>query len=82
MSSDPHASRVLPFNANLEQQKKQARELLRAALSHEPAALQRFSEHHPRLRGRTPQELAGVPFALHERNWCSRANTGSRAGLR
>ena len=30
MSSDPQASQSLPPNANLEQQKKQARELLRA----------------------------------------------------
>jgi ankyrin repeat protein len=66
MSSDPHAPRSLPSNANLEQQKKQARELLRAALSHEPAALQRITEHHPRLRGRKPQDLADVPLALHD----------------
>ena len=66
MSSDPHASRILPSSANLEQQKKQARELLRAALSHDSAALHRISEHHPRLRGRKPQDLADVPLALHD----------------
>ena len=66
MSSDPQTSRSLPPNANLEQQKKQARELLRAALAHDREALRRVGDHHPRLRGRPLQELTGVPLALHD----------------
>src|SRR5438876_8584478 len=66
MSSDPQASRSLPPNANLEQQKKQARELLRAALAHDREALRRVGDHHPRLRGRPLQELTQVPLALQD----------------
>ena len=44
-------SRVLPASPNLEQQRKQARELLRAARAAEPEALRRFREHHPQGSG-------------------------------
>jgi ankyrin repeat protein len=66
MPSDPLSSRSLPPSANLEQQKKQARELLRAALALDPEALKRIRDHHPRLRGRTLPELTGTPLALHD----------------
>jgi ankyrin repeat protein len=47
--SDPlRPSRALPASPSLEQQRKQARELLRAARAAEPSALRRFREHHPR----------------------------------
>lgn len=49
MSPNPHASRSLSHLANLEQQEKQARELLRAVNAHDPAAVQRIRDHHPLL---------------------------------
>lgn len=64
--SDLHPSRSLPERANLDQQKKQARELLRAAQAHDPAALQRFRAHHPRFGGRSDRELGDTMFALHD----------------
>lgn len=42
-------TRALPASPNLEQQRKQARELLRAARAAEPEALRRLREHHPRF---------------------------------
>jgi ankyrin repeat protein len=42
--------RILPDRPNLEQYKKQAKELHRAAVAGEPAALARLRKHHPRLR--------------------------------
>src|SRR5579863_7563317 len=41
--------RTLPDHPNLEQYKKQAKELHRAASAGEPAALARLRKHHPRL---------------------------------
>jgi ankyrin repeat protein len=48
MSEALRPSRALPASPSLEQQKKQARELLRAVQAADPAALKRFREHHPR----------------------------------
>ena len=66
MSSDTNPSRSLPSHPNLEQQKKQARELLRAARAHEPTALQRLRACHPRLAGKSDRDLASIPLALHD----------------
>lgn len=66
MSPAPHPTRTLPAQANHDQQKKQARELLRAIRVHDPVALQRIREHHPRFAGRTDSELRQVPIALHD----------------
>jgi hypothetical protein len=41
--------RILPDRPSVEQYKKQAKELLRAATVGEPAALERMHSHHPRL---------------------------------
>lgn len=49
MSVPPRPTRSLPPVPNLEQQKKQARELLEGARARDPAALERFRAHHPRL---------------------------------
>jgi ankyrin repeat protein len=59
MSVPPRAARVLPAAPNLEQQKKQARELLDAARAGDPVALARIRDFHPRLGG-TPV----IPAAL------------------
>ncbi len=53
MSEAFRPSRALPASPSLEQQKKQARELLRAARAGDPAALRRFREHHPRFSERS-----------------------------
>jgi len=66
MPSDSQPSRSLPPQANLEQQKKQARELLRAAKDHEPTALQRIRAHHPRFAAKSDHDIATASLALHD----------------
>jgi ankyrin repeat protein len=66
VSPEPHAFRSLPAQPNLEQQKKQARELLRSVQSGEPAALQRMRAHHPRWAGRSDAEIERAALALHD----------------
>jgi len=61
----PRAARSLPATPNLEQQKKQARELLGAARSGSATALARF-RIHPRLVAFSDDELRTRPFSLHE----------------
>jgi ankyrin repeat protein len=61
--------RVLPDRPNLEQYKKQAKELIRAATANEPAALARLCKHHPRHRDLAPDRprtitLADAQFVL------------------
>jgi hypothetical protein len=46
--SEPTSRCDTPFRINLEQQKKQAKELLKAFHSAEKAALSRFKQHHPK----------------------------------
>ncbi len=65
MSADPHAPRQLPARPNLEQQRKLARELLRAVQSRNPSALQRLREHHPRFARQSDEQIAGEA-ALHD----------------
>jgi ankyrin repeat protein len=48
------SDRNLPDHPNIEQYKKQAKELLRDATAGLPAALARLRKHHPRLRDVTP----------------------------
>lgn len=66
MSPHPDATRALPATPNLEQQKKQARELLRAADAGDAVALQRIRDHHPRLAGRSIQDIVHAGLALHD----------------
>lgn len=65
MSTPLHPVRSLPAVPNLEQQKKQARELLKRARAHDPVAVARVHAFHPRFAkqsggraGWTPRELA------------------------
>lgn len=46
--SEPTSRYDTPFRINLEQQKKQAKELLKAFHSAENSALSRFKQHHPK----------------------------------
>ena len=66
MSVPPRPARSLPPVPNLEQQKKQARELLEAARAQDPAALARFRAHHPRV-AESPDSAAPAPWlSLHD----------------
>lgn len=49
MKGDSYARQVTTRHPNLEQYKKQAKELLRAWNAGDPASVARFREHHPRL---------------------------------
>lgn len=56
--------RSLPDQPNIEQYKKQAKDLLHAHAEAEPAALDRIAQHHPRLGKQTPQAIRAIPFHL------------------
>lgn len=55
----------LPERANLEQLKKRAKSLLRAARAKDPAALERF-HILPSLKNKPVAELAGMQLGLHD----------------
>ena len=57
MSVPPRPARSLPPVPNLEQQPKQARELLDAARAGDAVALERFRAHHPRLAGASDEAI-------------------------
>ncbi|MGC2618312.1 MAG: hypothetical protein WA414_04670, partial [Acidobacteriaceae bacterium] len=59
--------RTLPDHPNLEQYKKQAKELAHACAAGDPAAVARIRKHHPRLRTlpeSTPVSLADAQLVL------------------
>jgi ankyrin repeat protein len=67
------STKALPPRPNLEQYKKQAKDLLKAFKSHDPNVVSRVRRHHPRLRGRpdtndrndvTEDEIWRVKFSL------------------
>jgi len=64
--SPPRAARGLPASPSLEQQKKQARELLAALRNRDPAARERFRAHHPRFAELSDAELQARSPALHD----------------
>ena len=49
---------------NLEQIKKQAKDLLRAFRANDPQAAARFRSSHPELESVAPERLAAVPLQL------------------
>lgn len=55
----------LPERPNLEQLKRQAKDLLHAAQTDDPAAIARFRAL-PAFAGKTPDEAARMRFALHD----------------
>jgi Lon protease-like protein len=59
-------SRELPPRANLEHLKKQAKDLLEAHKRAEPEALGRIRDAVPAFRGKSDEEIARAPFALHD----------------
>jgi ankyrin repeat protein len=67
------STKALPPRPNLEQYKKQAKDLVKAFKSHDSDVVNRLRRHHPRLRGRpdtndrnnvTEDEIRGVKFSL------------------
>lgn len=66
MSTPLRPVRTLPASPNLEQQKKQARELLDAARRREPAAMARFRDHHPHVQHRPDGDVDWAELALHD----------------
>ena len=57
-------ARELPARPNLEQYKKQAKELLKQLRAAEPHAVERVQVHHPRLGKLPPSALAAEKIAL------------------
>ena len=64
-STPPRPARALPAVPNLDQQRKQARELLDAAHRGDPDALRRFREQHPRLGARQRDGSSASELSLH-----------------
>src|SRR4051812_43829594 len=56
--------RIIPDRPNLEQYRKQAKELLRAAKAGEQPALARMHKNHPHLREAVTRERQAHKFAL------------------
>jgi ankyrin repeat protein len=56
--------RELPARPNLEQHKKQAKDLVRDCALGLPAALERIARHHPRLHKLSPAETTTANFTL------------------
>ena len=61
--SEPISRYDTPFRINLEQQKKQAKELLKASHSAENVALSRFKQHHPKYT-----DYKDLPTSSNERH--------------
>ncbi len=57
-------NRQLPSQPNLEQYRKQAKELLAAHRAAEPSALERIQQHHPTLHKLSLSEISTATFAL------------------
>lgn len=60
-------AKQLPARPNLEQFRKQAKDLLKQRQSSE--AIQRIKRFHPRLRQRTAAEIAEAKFSLADAQW-------------
>lgn len=58
------AAKALPARPNLEQYKKQAKELVKAWKAGDAATLARFREHHPRLSVSSDADLQRARFTL------------------
>lgn len=57
-------TRSLPSRPSLESDRKRAKALRKAHLTGDPEALARLRAHHPRLRDRSPAEIAAMPLRL------------------
>ena len=61
--------RELPSRPDLEQYKKQAKDLVRAHARAAPEALARIRDFHPRLRGLTDLDIQSAAFQLCDAQW-------------
>ena len=59
-------SKQLPAQPNLEQLKKQAKDLRKAYQQADPKAMQRIKDHHPRLSSASDSAISPVDFSLQE----------------
>jgi ankyrin repeat protein len=66
MSSPSRPARALPAVPNLEQQRRQARELLEAARVGDPEAIARIRAHHPRLSAPRADPPDAAALSLHD----------------
>src|SRR5215207_6707936 len=62
----PRPARTLPATPSLEQQKKQARELLDAVRAGDAVAFRRFQANHPQCGAHSKHELRAHKFSLHQ----------------
>src|SRR6185503_17080659 len=58
------SNRSLPEQPNIEQYRKQAKDLLRAHAEGSGAALERIARHHPQLEGKPPDAVRSARFRL------------------
>src|SRR4030095_12083325 len=58
------SERTLPVRPDLDQYKKQAKELLKGGRAGEAGALRRFAAHHPRFAKTSPDSQTGETLAL------------------
>src|SRR5688500_13051368 len=58
--------RELPSRPNLDQLKIQARELLKAHKAHDPEAIGRIQESHPRLTSASTSQIRGAKLRLSD----------------
>lgn len=57
-------AKELPAHPNIEQYKKQAKDLLKACKACDPEALQRITKYHPRLAKHSDSEISRVKMSL------------------
>ncbi|MEO8096610.1 MAG: hypothetical protein ABI811_02840 [Acidobacteriota bacterium] len=60
------SNRGLPRRPDVEQYKKQAKELIKSRAAAEPGALQRIGNYHPRLQGLPRADIQAAPFKLSD----------------
>ena len=60
------SNRGLPPRPDVEQYKKQAKDLLKGRTAAQPEALERIGNYHPRLHGLTYLDLQRAPFKLSD----------------
>src|SRR5690348_6869474 len=58
--------KTLPDQPNLQQYKKQAKDLLNAHAKAEPKSLERIAQHHPHLHKKSSEIVRTTPFHLSD----------------
>jgi len=73
--------KVLPERSNIEQLRRQAKELLRDYRRHDPAAFERFRNSLPAARDRDDAGLIDMSLALHDAQSCIAREYGFESWL-